>query len=101
MPRVTFLPAGTAVDCDDGETVFSAGRRAGVAIETSCVGQATCGLCRVKVVSGEAHLSAVADADEKHLGNTYFLTKVRLSCQAVVTGGDVTVEVIAKRRKKR
>lgn len=93
------MPAGVCEECADGETVFAAGRRAEVAIETSCVGQATCGLCRVRVVAGEGHLSPVGEADEKHLGNTYFLTKVRLSCQAVVSGGDVTVEVVTRRRK--
>jgi 2Fe-2S ferredoxin len=91
MPNVTFLPFGTAVAVADGETVFDAGRRAGVPIPTACVGKANCGLCRVKVVDGEAHLSALNADEKKHLGNTYFISKLRLSCQARVTGGDVTV----------
>ena len=63
-------------------------------ISTACVGKATCGLCRVKVVAGEAHLRAFNSRREKHLGNVYFITKMRLSCQAkVITDGDVTVEV--------
>jgi uncharacterized 2Fe-2S/4Fe-4S cluster protein (DUF4445 family) len=34
------------------------------------------------------------NADERrHLGNVYFLTKIRLSCQARVSQGDVTVEI--------
>ena len=92
MPSVTFLPAGLTVDCADGESVFEVGRRAGVAISTACVGKATCGLCRVKVVAGEAHLTALNTAERKHLGNVYFITKQRLSCQARVCG-DVVVEV--------
>jgi ferredoxin len=92
---VTFLISGAAgeglrVDCRDGESVFDVGRRAGVAIPTSCVGKASCGLCRVRVVSGEAHLTPLNAAERKHLGNVYFITKQRLSCQArlVVRDGD-------------
>lgn len=97
MPRVTFLPAGLVADCREGETVFEVGRRNGVAIETACVGKATCGLCRVRVVAGEEHLSPQNDDERRHLGNVYFLTKVRLSCQTVVRGGEVTVELAPRR----
>lgn len=91
-----FLPDDVTAPCAAGESVFEVGRRAGVKIETSCVGKATCGLCRVKVLSGEAFLSPLSAAEKKHLGNVYFITRTRLSCQAVVGEGDVVVEV--KRR---
>ena len=94
MPAVTFLPAGVRVEARAGESVFEVGRRAGVAITTACVGQASCGLCRVKVVEGERFLSPFCAPEKKHLGNVYFLTKVRLSCQArLLGGGDVVVEL--------
>ena len=93
MPTVTFLPFGSTVAIVAGESVFEAGRRAGVPIPTACVGRATCGLCRVKIVSGEEHVSAMGPEEKKHLGNTYFITRLRLSCQAKVTGGDVTVKL--------
>ena len=98
MAAVTFLPAGTIVPCAPGESVFEIARRASVAVTTACVGKATCGLCRVKVVSGEAHLSPFNSAEKKHLGNVYFINKLRLSCQArLVDDGDVTVELPAAR----
>ncbi|HLU69108.1 MAG TPA: 2Fe-2S iron-sulfur cluster-binding protein [Kofleriaceae bacterium] len=99
MPRVTFLPDGVTGECADGESVFAVGRRSGVAIETACVGKATCGLCRVRVVAGEEFLAPYNEHEQKHLGNVYFLTKVRLSCQAIVSGGDVTVELAPKRAR--
>jgi 2Fe-2S ferredoxin len=92
MASVTFAPAGLRVACDDGESVFEVGRRAGIDISTACVGKATCGLCRVKVTEGEAHLSPFNAAERKHLGNVYFITKTRLACQARVFG-DVAVEL--------
>jgi len=93
MPRVTFQPFGTTVECADGETIFSAARRADVPIPTACVGKATCGLCRVKILSGAEHLPPINRDEQKHLGNTYFITKLRLSCQCEVRGGDVTVSI--------
>ena len=99
MASITFLPAGLTADARDGETVFEVGRRSGVAIETACVGKATCGLCRVRVAAGEEFTSPQNDDERKHLGNVYFLTKVRLACQTAVTGGAVTVELAPKRKK--
>jgi uncharacterized 2Fe-2S/4Fe-4S cluster protein (DUF4445 family) len=92
MPRVIFEPSGLVVPCADGETLFDAARRVGLAVPTACVGQGTCGLCRVKVIAGEQHLSPQNAVEVKHLGNTYFITKLRLSCQARVSG-DVTVRI--------
>lgn len=100
MPRVTFLPAGITVDCADGESLFEIGRRHQVPIETACVGRATCGLCRVRVLAGAEHLSPYNQEEEKHLGNVYFLTRVRLSCQSVIRGGHVTVELAPARGRR-
>ena len=97
--RVRFEASGVEVACSPGETVFDIARRSGVAIPTSCVGRATCGLCRIRVVDGEDNLSPVNDSETNHLGNVYFITKVRLSCQTKVEGeGLVVVEVLPKKR---
>jgi len=96
MPGVTFLPAGRRVECAAGESIFAVARRSQIEITTACVGKATCGLCRVKIVGGESLLSAFNADERKHLGNVYFITKQRLSCQAQVIGeGEITVEVPA------
>ena len=93
MPTITYLPANITLPCPDGATIFGVAREAGVPITTACGAKATCGLCRVKIVAGEAHLSPVTDAEKRHLGNVYFITKMRLSCQTQVSGGSVTVDV--------
>jgi 2Fe-2S ferredoxin len=94
VPAVTFLPSGRRIECATGESIFAIARRSQIAITTACVGKATCGLCRVKVVAGESQLSPFNNDERKHLGNVYFITKVRLSCQARVTGeGEITVEI--------
>ena len=90
MPKVTFLPFDVTVECQPGETVLAAARRSDVPVPTACVGKATCGLCRVKIVSGAEHVLPINRDEQKHLGNTYFITKLRLSCQLQPTG-DLTV----------
>ncbi len=97
MPTVTFQPSGLSVPCSEQETVFEVARRHGVPVETSCVGRGTCGLCRVKVLEGEANLTPFNAVEKKHLGNVYFITKERLACQARVVSGDVTVGVTIRR----
>lgn len=100
MPVVRFEPSGVEASGAEGESIFEIGRRAGVAIETACVGKATCGLCRVKVVAGEAALSPITEAETRHLGNVYFLTRVRLSCQTRISG-DVTVALAPRKQRPR
>ena len=99
MPRVTILPAGLVTDVPDGTTLFEAGAKLGAGIETACVGKGTCGLCRVKIVSGAQFLGAFTDEERKHLGNVYHITKVRLSCRTIVGDGPVTIEVVRKKKK--
>ena len=101
MPTITFLPAGVTADCADGDTIFEIGRKHGVDIDTSCVGKGNCGLCRVKIISGGEHLDDYSEREVTHLGNVYFITKVRLSCRTHVAGGDVTVQLVPRRTTKK
>jgi ferredoxin, 2Fe-2S len=94
--KVRFLPSGLEVEVEAGTSVFDAGARVGAGIDTACVGKGTCGLCRVKVVAGE--LTPYTDEEERHLGNLYRITRLRLACRARVVG-DVTVEVTGRRRR--
>nr|HEX4316178.1 2Fe-2S iron-sulfur cluster-binding protein [Kofleriaceae bacterium] len=82
-------------DVADGTSIFDAGARVSAGIDTACVGKGTCGLCRVRIVTGAEHLPPITDEERKHLGNVYHITKVRLACRCKVAG-DVTVEVVRK-----
>jgi 2Fe-2S ferredoxin len=93
MPTVTFQPIGLTVECAEGESLFEVARRHGVPVATACVGKATCGLCRMKVEAGAEHLTPFNAGERKHLGNVYFITKERLSCQARVQGAEAKVVV--------
>ncbi|MBP8807430.1 MAG: (2Fe-2S)-binding protein [Kofleriaceae bacterium] len=97
--KVRFLPADVVVEVAAGTTLFDAGAQASAGIATACVGKGTCGLCRVKVVDGEAALSPYSDDEERHLGNLYRITKLRLACRTRVDG-DCTVEVRGRPGKR-
>ena len=100
MPLVTIIGDGEplAIDLPAGSTLFEAGARVSAGIETACVGKGTCGLCRVKIVAGAQHLTGYTDEERKHLGNVYHLTKVRLSCRSKLVDGDVTIQVVRKKK---
>jgi len=99
-------PVGLApleFDCHLGQSVFDIGWKQGLGILSACVGKGTCGLCRIKVLSGEDSLSPYNAVEEKHLGNTYFLTKIRLSCQCeiIAESSDISVEVVPKKKRSK
>lgn len=87
---------GVEVDAHAGESLFDVGARISAGIDTSCVGKGTCGLCRVKVLSGAENLNPFTDEERKHLGNVYHLTKVRLACRTRISG-DVAIEIVRKK----
>ena len=92
---VTFQPSGVVAAARPGESLFEIGKRVGVRISTSCNGKASCGLCRVRILDGEEGLTALGPLETRHLGNVYFITKQRLSCQARLTEAarTITIEV--------
>lgn len=103
MAKVQFLPRGLTVVGQPGQTLFELGWKQDVGLQSACVGKGTCGLCRVKIVSGEDQLCPYNEIEDKHLGNLYHLTRLRLSCQCVIAegAGEIVVEVRQKKRSKR
>jgi uncharacterized 2Fe-2S/4Fe-4S cluster protein (DUF4445 family) len=75
------VPAGT--------TIFDAASWNGVAIDSTCGGHGTCKKCKVKVVSGDAPVSAV---DPRAFSPDELRAGWRLACRAA-TAEDLTVEV--------
>ena len=72
-----------------GTTVFDAASWNGVAIDSTCGGHGTCKKCRVRVVSGEAAVSAV---DPRAFSVDELKGGWRLACRATALE-DLTVEV--------
>jgi uncharacterized 2Fe-2S/4Fe-4S cluster protein (DUF4445 family) len=75
------VPAGT--------TIFDAASWNGVAIDSTCGGHGTCKKCRVKVIAGDAPITAV---DPRAFSTEELRNGWRLACRAA-THEDLTVEV--------
>ena len=100
VPLVTIRGDGEplVVELPAGSTLFEAGARVSAGIDTACVGKGTCGLCRVKILTGAEALNPYTDEERKHLGNVYHITRVRLACRCKLADGDVAIQIV--RRKK-
>ena len=90
MSKVIFqIEDGTPVtiDCNPGDNLLEAARRANVAIDAPCSGNGSCGKCRVKLLEGE--LDCIKS---RHINDEEWEQGWRLSCNAKVVG-DCTVLV--------
>lgn len=92
MPTITFQPMGVAVAVAPGTTVLAAAEQQKLFLRHVCGGNAICGTCRCKVLTGAGALSPIARHERKRLAEFYASPDVRLSCQAEVLG-DVTVVI--------
>jgi len=92
MATVLFKPSGVSIEVRDGTTVFAAAIAAEVAIPSQCGGRCACALCRVRILEGEDRISPIQWQEAEHMGNCFYLTRERLSCQSKVYG-DVVVEL--------
>jgi uncharacterized 2Fe-2S/4Fe-4S cluster protein (DUF4445 family) len=72
-----------------GTTIFDAASWNGIAIDSTCGGHGTCKKCKVKVVAGNAPLSAV---DPRAFSTEELKNGWRLACRAAVQE-DLTIEV--------
>ena len=84
-PTVTFSKNNKSAKIRDGQTVLELSEELSIGIQNSCrVG--TCGLCKVKMTSGEVTMAVEdsLDADDKTNG-------IILACQAIPKG-DIAVE---------
>ncbi len=90
MSKVIFQVEGAqpvTIECNPGDNLLEAARRANVAIDAPCSGNGSCGKCRVKLVEG-----VLDTMKSRHISEEEFEAGWRLSCISKVVG-DVTVFV--------
>jgi len=100
MPRITVLPhaeicpLGAEFDSEPGVSVADALLDHHVDIEHACGKVAACTTCHCIIRKGFSSLAAAEDIEEDLLDRAWGLTPVsRLSCQAIVQGEDLVVEI--------
>jgi len=92
--KVTFQPSGRSVFVLPGTLLLEAAGRAGIALQTPCGGQGTCGKCRVRILDGQRPPSA---ADEHILSAEQVQQGYRLACQTYIDER-LIVEILAESR---
>lgn len=94
VAKVRVSGTDRVLDAREGEDLLEVLQANDVPIATSCGGVATCGSCRVRIVSGMESLTPLRPQELVHLGNVAKLTAQRLACQSRVCGpGEIVVDV--------
>lgn len=98
MPRVTFQPAGLAIDVAPGTLVIDAAEAAGVLLPGNCGGVCACTSCHVWIEVGGETLSPIGEREEDKLAEAQgFAAESRLGCQARIGTRDVVVRIPGNR----
>ena len=100
MPKVIFLPheelcpEGAVFEAEKGETILDVALRNDIEIEHACEMSCACTTCHVVVREGFDSLEESDELEDDMLDKAWGLEpESRLSCQAVVDGEDLMVEI--------
>jgi len=91
MPKITFIPVEQSFEVAAGTTILVAAVQNGLQLRHDCT-EAICGTDRVKILSGNEHLSEKTDNEELTLEMMNAGSDERLACVARIVG-DVVVEL--------
>ena len=91
MAQITFKISESpdvVIHANKGERLLDIARDANVAIDAPCSGNATCGKCKVRLVSG-----TLESPKTVHIGEDEYNAGWRLACVSKVTDDDLVIEV--------
>lgn len=94
LPHATLCPQGAQITAKPGTSICEALLENHIEIEHACDMSAACTTCHVIVRDGFNSLNEIEDTEEDLLDRAWGLEpNSRLSCQAIVAGQDLTVEI--------
>jgi 2Fe-2S ferredoxin len=94
LPHAALCPQGGSIEAAAGTSICEALLENGIAIEHACEMSCACTTCHVIVKEGLPSLGEIDEAEEDLLDRAWGLTPTsRLSCQAILAGEDVTIEI--------
>nr|WP_315595505.1 ISC system 2Fe-2S type ferredoxin [uncultured Cupriavidus sp.] len=100
MPKITVLPhaelapMGAVIEAEAGTSICTALLDNGIEIEHACDQSRACTTCHCVVRNGFDSLNEVEECEDDLLDRAWGLEPLsRLSCQAIVAGEDLTVEI--------
>ena len=94
LPHPEYCPQGTQIEAPAGTSVCEAMLENGVNIEHACELSCACTTCHIVVREGFKSLGEMDEVEEDLLDRAWGLEPLsRLSCQAILSQSDVTVEI--------
>lgn len=94
LPHASLCPEGAEITVAPGTSVCEALLENDIAIEHACDMVCACTTCHVIVREGFRSLNEMEDTEEDLLDRAWGLQpNSRLSCQAIVAGTDLVVEI--------
>jgi 2Fe-2S ferredoxin len=94
LPHGELCPEGTVIDAKPGESICDILLENGIEIEHACEKSCACTTCHVIVREGFDSLGEMDESEEDLLDRAWGLEpSSRLSCQAIVSDRDVTIEI--------
>ena len=94
LPHQEYCPQGVQVEAERGTSICEALLEHGIPIEHACEMSCACTTCHVIVRKGFDSLGEADESEEDLLDRAWGLEpSSRLSCQAILDGEDVTIEI--------
>lgn len=94
LPHPEYCPQGAEIRASAGTSICEALLENRISIEHACDMSCACTTCHVIVRTGLASLNPAEEEEEDLLDRAWGLEpNSRLSCQAILTQQDVTVEI--------
>jgi 2Fe-2S type ferredoxin (ISC system) len=94
LPHAEYAPEGKRFEASAGTSLCEAMLEHGIAIEHACEMSCACTTCHVVVREGFNSLGEMDESEEDLLDRAWGLEPTsRLSCQAIVSNQDVTIEI--------
>ena len=94
LPHPEYAPEGKTIEASAGTSLCEAMLEQGVEIEHACEMSCACTTCHVVVREGFESLGEMDESEEDLLDRAWGLEPTsRLSCQAIVSNQDVTIEI--------
>lgn len=89
--KVLCLPHQKIFEVNEETPLLKALLEEDIYIKSSCGGHGSCSDCVVKIIEGKECVNRPSFAEKGLLGNVFFITRERLSCQTKITG-NVTID---------
>lgn len=94
LPHAEYCPEGRQITAPSGTSICEALLDNHIEIEHACELSCACTTCHVVVRQGYGSLGEIDETEEDLLDRAWGLEpNSRLSCQAILSGEDVTIEI--------